>query len=279
MRLDLRRPLLSLAAVVTTKRPISMKVEKAELPFGSWPSPITAKFITGSSIRLGSLSVDGKGELHWLEGRPKEKGRQVVVRYAGDGAEGASERGGVDVAPADTNVRTRVHEYGGGPYVLDAKGGVIYSDFVSQRLFHAALGAEPKCLTPEGDACPAGRFRFADGHIDPSGASLVCVREDHGPKGDAKPADVVNEVVSVALDGSGEMKVLATGRDFYAHPRLSPDGARLSYIAWNHPSMPWDATELRLATLADGAPATDSHKLVDGDGDKSLIQPSWRPAG
>ena len=173
----------------------------------------------------------------------------------------------MDVTPADANVRTRVHEYGGGAYLLDADGAVIYSNFVDQRLYRAVPGAEePLCLTPESAACPEKRFRFADGSIEPGGERLICVREDHGPEGNAKPADVVNEVVALKLDGSGDMQVLATGRDFYAHPRVSPDGARLCYVAWNHPAMPWDATELRVASLADAAaaPATEAHELVDG---------------
>ena len=269
-----------------------------DLPYGSWSSPITAKFITTASVRLGSLSIDREGELHWLEGRPQEKGRQVVVRYCGESATStkaaasraaASVRGAVDVTPADANVRTRVHEYGGGAYLLDADGAVIYSDYASQRLYRAAPGAEePLCLTPEGAACPDKRFRFADGNIEPGGERLICVREDHGPAGDAKPADVVNELIALKLDGSGEMQVLATGRDFYAHPRVSPDGARLCYVAWNHPAMPWDATELRVASLADAAaaPATEKHELVDGavgdgvgmrDSDVSVLQPAWHP--
>ena len=114
------------------------------------------------------------------------------------------------------------------------------------------------------------------------------MREDHGPAGDAKPADVVNELVALKLDGSGEMQVLATGRDFYAHPRVSPDGAKLCYVAWNHPAMPWDATELRVASLANAAadPATETHELIDGavgdgvgmsDSDVSVLQPAWHP--
>ena len=217
------------------------------------------------------------------------------MRYCGDAAGSAkaassrgaaSVRGAVDVTPADANVRTRVHEYGGGAYLLDADGGVIYSDYASQQLYLATPGAEgPLCLTPEGAACPPKRFRFADGDIEPGGKRLICVREDHGPAGDAKPAEVVNELVALKLDGSGDMQVLATGRDFYAHPRVSPDGARLSYVAWNHPAMPWDATELRVASLADAAtaPATATHELVDGaiggmnDADVSVLQPAWHP--
>ena len=197
---------------------------KTETPYGAWPSPITAKLITQSGVRMGGVSVSDAGVLHWLEGRPQEAGRQVVVRHAPDEA-GASPRGAVDVTPPETNVRTRVHEYGGGAHLLapsSAGGGIIYSDFVSQRLFWTKPGAdEPTALTPESDAFPNGRYRFADGHVDARGRGMVVVREDHGLTGDASPKDVVNEVVSLTLDGSGAMTLLATGRDFYAHPRLS----------------------------------------------------------
>jgi Tol biopolymer transport system component len=120
-----------------------------------------------------------------------------------------------------------------------------------------------------------GKFRFADGVLDLSRNRIVCVREDHT---NPAPAEVKNEVVSVSLDGSGAMEVLATGRDFYAHPRVSADGAKIAYVAWNHPNMPWDATELRVRPGDSSAAETDAHELVaGGDGDTSVIQPSWHP--
>ena len=253
---------------------------KAETPYGAWPSPITSKLITQSGVRMGSISVSDAGALHWLEGRPQEAGRQVVVRYA-PGEEGTSSRGALDQTPKETNVRTRVHEYGGGAYLLapsSAGGGIIYSEFTSQRLFWTKAGTEaPMALTPD---FPEGRYRFADGHLDPSSGSMVVVREDHGPNGDAAPKDVVNEVVSLKLDGSGAMTLLATGRDFYAHPRLSADGGTLAYVTWDHPSMPWDSTELRVTSVRTAAdtPDTSAHMLADGaDGDTSVLQPAWHP--
>jgi len=259
----------------------NMSTEK--LPYGSWSSPITARFITSSNVGLGNLKVDSEGKLSWLERRPQEAGRQVVCRYNKESAE-ANERGGVDQTPKDVNVRTRVHEYGGGEYTLHPAGGVIFSDFKSQRLYWSKDKDEPAVpLTPEDgpSGWPTGRYRFADGCVDPSGTRFVGVREDHGEKGDLKPAEVINEVVAVALDGSGEMTVLATGRDFYAAPRVSPTGAHLAYITWDHPSMPWDATELRVVRLVDGAPAsseTAAHDLIDGaDKDTSVLQPAWHP--
>ena len=246
------------------------------IPYGSWSSPVTARLITTSTVRLGGCAVDGAGKLHWLEGRPQEKGRQAVVKYA-PGAPGASTRGAIDVSPGDVNVRTRVHEYGGKSFVLEPDGSLIYSSFTTQRLYRLpAAGGEPMCLTP--GEWKDGTYRFADGVLEPSGARLICVREDHT---EPEPSKVVNEVVAVSLDGSGAVSVLARGRDFYAHPRLSEDGAALAYVCWDHPNMPWDATELRTRPLADAAaaaPETTTHTLVaGGDGDTSVLQPCWHP--
>ena len=218
MRLRVLQPgATSLLFAAASSRLATMSATAPDkLPYGSWPSPITARFITTSGVRLGSPSVDASGELYWLEGRPQEGGRQVVVRYVG-AADGASERGAVDVTPKEDNVRTRVHEYGGGAYVLAPDGAVIYSDFKSQRLFKSSAGA-PIPVTPETSYEETGRYRFADAQVTPSGKFLVAVREDHGEGSKRVPSEVVNEVVSIALDGSGTMEVLATGNDFYAAP-------------------------------------------------------------
>mmetsp|Transcript_34364 Transcript_34364/g.51881 ORF Transcript_34364/g.51881 Transcript_34364/m.51881 type:complete len:566 (-) Transcript_34364:869-2566(-) len=134
-------------------------------------------------------------------------------------------------------------------------------------------GSEPTPVTPDGN-----RFRFADGVWEPSTLRLMMVREDHL---EPHPKDVVNQIVAVSVDGSESMEVLATGNDFYAAPRPSPDGTKLAYITWNHPNMPWDATELRVTQLADAGAftdETDKHDLIAGeDGDTSIIQPLWHP--
>jgi hypothetical protein len=218
-------------------------------PYGSWPSPITAKFITGSSVGLGSLKVDASG-LYWLESRPQEGGRNVVVRYAPDDSK-ASERGGVDVTPKENNVRTRVHEYGGGAFQLHKGGGILFSDFKTQRL-HLALGdGEATVVT---DQAPDGQYRYADYDVSEDGGSVVCVREDHGEEGKAKPVDVVNEVVAINL-ATGAETVLATGRDFYAAPKLSPDGSKVAYIAWDHPNMSATRRDFRTSSCVDGVVA------------------------
>lgn len=238
-----------------------------DMPYGSWPSPITASLITGSTVRLGPLACDTNGRLFWAEGRPQENGRNVIVRWLdGEPNDHASERGALDCTPADVNVRTRVHEYGGGAWALGpatSGGGLIYSDFSSQRLYWLKdADATPLCLTPD-PAWTAAQFRFADGFVVTKGSHasrFVCVREDH-TKG--APKDVVNEVVSISLDGTGDIQVIATGRDFYSHPRVSADGKYLAYVTWNHPSMPWDSTELRVVELGGVRVCSDLHKTLE----------------
>jgi len=242
-----------------------------DAPYGSWDSPVTSKAITAGSVGLGSIKIQHDGSLLWIEGRPQEAGRYVMCKYAPDDPN-CSERKAIDITPEDSNVRTRVHEYGGAAATLGLDDTLFYSEFTTQRLMKLLKDSKPEPVTPDGE-----RFRFADG-VDAGGDSLVMVREDHKKP---EPANVVNEVVSVPKNGSDEMTVLATGRDFYAAPRVSPDGTQLAYITWDHPNMPWDATELRLVSLTgDDAPsaASNDHELVsNSNGDTSVLQPIWHP--
>lgn len=280
-----------MAKLKSTTKSEEEVTKKHQLPYGSWSSPITSKFITSSSVPIGSLKTDSIGNLYWIEGRSQEGGRQVVCQFDPTNPNSNKERGSVDLVDTDTNVRTRVHEYGGGAYAIyssknndDNNSGIIYSEFISQRLFWKKKDGTTLKLTPEG-TWNDGQYRFADGVVDPSGTKFICVREDHGPNGDASPVDVVNEIISLDLDGSGTMVVLAKGKDFYQAPRIDPSGSKIAYISWNHPSMPWDFTELRVINLKDGDGKdivvdsdSDSHILTDGmDGDTSILQPSWHP--
>lgn len=252
-------------------------------PYGEWLSPITPQLITAAGIGLEGVGIGSSGSLFWLEARPNEGGRYVVCRHA-PGEEGASERGGVDVTPTDSNVRTRVHEYGGGAFTISpdpTDGGaevVIYANYKDQRLYKVATSpgtpATPVCLTPEGPAFATDAlYRFADGVVDQARRRFVCVREDHT---EPDPSKVVNALVSVSLDGSGAVEVLASGFDFYGAPRLSPGGDRVAYLRWNHPSMPWDATELVVLALPGSADA--GSEVMVAAGDASNLQPAWCPA-
>jgi dipeptidyl aminopeptidase/acylaminoacyl peptidase len=232
-------------------------------PYGSWSSPITVDLVANEGgVAYGYLSVDGDG-LYWLESRPQEQGRQALVFRPHGGSP-------VDVVPPDFNVRTRVHEYGGGAWFHD--GGTVYcSNFDDSRLYRIdAPGAEPRPITAEPPAAHA--WRYADGRVFADGRLIVCVRESHG---DGEP---VNELVVLPTDGSEEPRVIATGRDFYAAPRPSPDGSRLAWLAWDHPHMPFEGTDLCLGDLgADGSCA--NARRVAGSETESIFQPEWGQDG
>jgi dipeptidyl aminopeptidase/acylaminoacyl peptidase len=228
-------------------------------PYGSWRSPITADLIVAETIRLGLIGLDGD-DIYWSEMRPAEGGRYVVVRRTPD-------RGTADVTPPPFNARTRVHEYGGGAAVV-ADGTIYFSNWEDQRLYRQDPGGEPRPITPEAE------LRYADGVVDRGRGRMVCVREDHTIAG----REPVNAIVSLDLDGGEGFRVLASGNDFYAAPRLSPDGARLAWLTWNHPNMPWDGTELWVGELrADGS--LGRAKRVAGGLDESIFQPEWSPDG
>lgn len=230
-------------------------------PYGAWESPITSKAITAGSVRLGGgLFVTGSNNFLWLEGRPQEGGRNVLCQY-----DPAKTR--IDISPKDSNIRTRVHEYGGGAVVMSSDDDRIFvSDFGTQQLCELKDGNFENIPTP-----PDGQYRFADGVYHDG--IIYTVREDHGPDGKAAPKDVKNTICALSVE-SGEMKVLASGNDFYAAPRML-DG-KVAYITWNHPNMPWDATELRVVNI-DG---TEDVSIAGGvDGDDSIMQPMWHPSG
>ena len=238
-------------------------MSKTNAPYGSWRSPITSELIVAESISLGDVRID-RGQIYWLEGRPQEQGRNVVVRA---GAAGAPPR---DLTPASFNARTRVHEYGGGAWLVD--DGVLYfSHFADGRLYRQAEdGVQPLTAAP---ARP-NDWRFADGVIDRRRARWIGVREDHTGAGEA-----VNTIVAVDLAGAaGPGRVLAGVRDFFSSPRLSPDGSRLLWLAWDHPNMPWNGTTLYLAVLGpDGRPSEP--ETIAGGVAELIFQPEWSPDG
>jgi hypothetical protein len=180
-------------------------------PYGSWRSPITAGLIAARAIGLGQIALDGDN-VYWLEMRPAEGGRNVLVRRAPSGQI-------EDVMPAGFNVRTRVHEYGGGAFLV-SRGTVYFSNFADQRVWRQSPGQEPQPLAPEAPV------RYADYVLDTGRNRLICVREDHG----AGEQDVRNTLVALDLAGGDTGQVLAAGHDFYSTPRLSPDGSRLAWL-------------------------------------------------
>jgi dipeptidyl aminopeptidase/acylaminoacyl peptidase len=239
-------------------------------PYGSWASPITSDVIVASSIGLGEILVDGR-DVYWIESRPQEQGRTVVVRLSHD-----SQPADVTLAmPANGqsafNVRSRVHEYGGGAYLVD-DGIVYFCNDADQRLYRQERGAAPVPIT-EAAAKPRG-LRYADGVMDRTGKRMVWVCEDH-TTGAAQP---VNTLVDISADGARPPHVLVSGNDFYAAPRLSPGSARLAWLEWRHPNMPWDSTELWVGRFAPDGTIADRRKVAGGDAE-SVLQPEWSPDG
>ncbi|GAA5524500.1 hypothetical protein Maes01_01057 [Microbulbifer aestuariivivens] len=239
-----------------------------KVPYGSWKSAISADLLVAGSVRLSEATV-ADGNFYWLESRPQEKGRSVLVQCtpAGDRR---------DVIPAPLSVRSKAHEYGGASYLV--RDGVVYFVLADdQRIYRMGLGDKtPQALTVEGP------YRHADLHLDQRHNRLLCVQEDYSPcatGGEAKARIVaVDLATDPAADEPQPAKVIAEGADFYSNPALSPDGKQLSFLRWFHPDMPWDATQLCLAELdSDGNP-TSVEVVAGGDGE-SIFQPQWSPAG
>lgn len=229
-------------------------------PYGSWKSPISAAMVAQAGIRLSDVVPDGE-DVYWIEGRPAEGGRNVVVRRTPDGAV-------TDVTPPGFNVRTRVHEYGGGAYVVH-QGTVYFANFADQRLYRQDPGRSPRPISPDAPC------RYADCLVDEGRGRLICVREDHNDL----DGEAANTLAALPLDGQGEPAVLAAGHDFYSGPRLSPDGAKLAWLAWDHPNMPWDDSRLYVASvLADGALGS-AEVIPTGADPESFSQPEWGPDG
>ncbi len=223
-------------------------------PYGSWKSPITSDLIVSGTVGLGQIAIDGS-DIYWVEGRPSEGGRSVIVRRTPDGKI-------TDATPAPFNVRTRVHEYGGGSFVV-ASGTIYFSHFADQRIYCQTLDSQPEPLTP------AANCRYADAIVDKQRNRLICVREDYAGEGEP-----VNTIVSINLADGADIQILTQGNDFYASPRLSPDGSQLSWISWNHPNMPWDGTELRVAEINTDGSLGEKY-LVAGGVEESIFQPEW----
>jgi len=243
----------------------SQLTERIVAPYGTWSSPITAEMVARAGTSLSAPWIED-GTVWFLEGRPAEGGRVVLMRAEVD-------REPVDVTPSGFNVRTMVHEYGGGAYCVH-EGTVFFSNFEDQRLYRQDPGDDPVAITP---AVEGRRHRYADGRATADGSRWIGVRERH--EGNGRPDEVVNELVVLPTDGSAEPRVIAGGRDFYAVPRISPDGTQLCFLAWDLPWMPWDGCELFVAELDPDGTLGDPTHIAGRDGEESIWQPEWSPSG
>ena len=260
---------------------------------GTWPSPITPAALVSGAVGISEAVPEPDGGVWWAESRPDEGGRTALMHRAANAS-------AVEVTPPEANVRTTVHEYGGGAWW--AAGGVAwYVDYADQRLRRIVPGEAPVLLSPAPDTPKA--LRYADLRPTPDGAWLIGVGERHGRSSDGSDsaddstgapvddstgapgadAEPVNFLFALATDGSERLLTLVAGADFYGSPRLSPDGRRLAWVEWNHPNMPWDDTTLRVATLEHGERdprVIDERRVAGGHGaGEAIVQPEWSPAG
>lgn len=233
--------------------------EPTVAPYGSWKSPITAEMLASKSLRLLEVQLDGP-DIYWIEGRPEEGGRSVIVRLRRDGKP-------EDLLPEPFNARSMVHEYGGGAFHVHC-GIVFFSNFPDHRIFRTDGETPPTPITRE------GRGRYADFVYEPARDRIIAVREDHRHA----CGEPVNTIVAVPLHEDEEDFVLVSDSDFYSSPRLSPDGNQLAWLSWNHPDMPWDGSELWTAELDDTGHLREP-QLIAGGGRESICQPEWSPDG
>jgi dipeptidyl aminopeptidase/acylaminoacyl peptidase len=219
-------------------------------PYGAWESPISAQLLAASGHPVEGGRYVGS-DIWWSELRSAEGGR-YAVRRAVDGEP-------VDVLPAPWNARSRVHEYGGGAWTATDDGRLVFVNFADQRIYLLEPGVdEPVPLTADSEVS----VRY--GELQLVGTEVLCVRERHDGR------QVERDIAAVALDGSGAVRSVVSGSHFLAYPRVSPDGTKLAWIAWEHPQMPWDGTELRVVDLAGGQPRT-----LLGSRTESVLQPEW----
>ena len=229
-------------------------------PHGAWRSPLSAQALAAGRVSFADLRAT-PGGLYWTETIPAEGGITALFCMRG-------EQQAARLSPRGTNVRTRVHEYGGAPYFATEES-VCFANYQDQRLYLLRGGGPPVALTPPG-------YRYADFTLEQSAAgaavALICVREDHT---DARR--VRNTLVRIPLPQGGAGEVLYEGTDFVAYPRLSTNGLQLAFICWNHPNMPWDGTQLKLARRT--AQGLEDVRTVAGGATESVIEPQWDADG
>ncbi|MGH1373304.1 MAG: hypothetical protein ACRBBW_14780, partial [Cellvibrionaceae bacterium] len=238
--------------------------------YGSWPSPIHSTWLTQQSVRLGEPQLGPNG-CYWVESRPQEKGRCVLMhKPLGEGSTAA------EVLPTDISVHSKAHEYGGASYLI-TDDRIFYVDASDQRIYCArnfdhSTSIEIKAITPKGN------FRYADFCFDTKRQRLIAVREDHRRKNSGDATEESNALVAVDISGNMDVELLVEGCDFYANPRLSPNQQQLTWLCWKHPFMPWDSSECQMGQVNDQG-RIDTIITVAGGIGESIFQPQWSPDG
>jgi dipeptidyl aminopeptidase/acylaminoacyl peptidase len=241
-------------------------MESKQFAFGHWPSPVTGASVAEGALRFGRVQAEGDS-IYWSEGRPGERGRAPVMCWSKEG--GISE-----LLPAPYSARSRVHEYGGGEF-LAAGGRLFFVNDADQDVYakdlaagEGADGIQRLTSLPE--------TRFADFAWDKLRQRLLAVGETHGPNHGALPRNSLWAIP--AGESAATASPLLEGHDFYASPRLSPDGRRLAFLAWDLPTMPWDAAQLFAVELAEDGRAGEPISIAGGNG-SACFQPEWAPDG
>ncbi|GGZ69391.1 LpqB family beta-propeller domain-containing protein [Streptomyces bluensis] len=251
-----------------------MGVQVQTLPYGSWPSPIDATLAAAHDGHAEFVGFVGE-EVWWTEPRPTEGGRRTLVRRGADGREES-------LLPAPWNVRSRVIEYGGQPWtgtVRDGEPLVVFVNFADQRLYRYQADGDPQPLTPLSPV--GGGLRWVDPQLRPDRDEVWCVLEEFTGDG---PTDVRRVLAAVPLDGSGAqdrdaVRELTDERHrFVTGPRVSPDGRRAAWLAWDHPRMPWDGTELVVADVTDDGTLAEPRTAAGGP-EESIAQADWAADG
>ncbi len=230
-------------------------------PFGSWVSPLTAASIFESSDSISYLSAS-HGSLHFIESRAENNGRNMLVELD-------ENQRAVPLTDPELSVRSRVHEYGGRPYLVVGED-IYYSGFEDQQIYKLSPGGEPLAITPEG-------LRYMECIVDERRQRVICIREDHRGAGEA-----VNTLVAISLEGrsatENEGVILFQGSDFVSSPALSPDGDSVAFITWSHPNMPWDDTELRVIRFDSSGAVSDLSEVGKTTG-TAFGQPAFSKDG
>ena len=232
---------------------------KPTTPFGTWASPVTADIVSAASVYFSEPQLHGN-DLFWLEQRPQEGGRQTLMHEQPEGTV-------VEILPASHNIRSKVHEYGGGCYTVHNKD--IYFVEEKDQQVYRIRNSQVKAITAFKDV------RFADFSADPLRQRLYAIAEDHRQPGPPK-----NSLVAISIDdkNTGQVVELTSGYDFYSTPKPSPDGTALAWLSWNHPNMPWDGTELWLADI-DNQGLLKRSTQAAGSATESIFQPQWSDQG
>jgi len=243
--------------------------KKVVAPYHQWEPAISAEEVFRASVNFMFLSTDGRGSLYWIELRPAEKGRCVLMMRtpAGDVRE---------LLPSPFSARSRVMEYGGRPYVA-GHGRIVFSNFVDQRLYMMPLNETcgPRSLTPERTA--DGRLlKFMQPEFSPDGRWLVAACELEN--GSEEPQNALC-ILDLEIEGIQEPVIIASGADFYKSPMFAPDGRSVAWLEWNHPYMPWDSTVLKVASFHGGRLESDSVQHVAGSNSVAIGDYVFNPDG